>query len=232
MSRFGQAGAIITIDGPSGAGKSTISRGLAARLNYTYLDTGAMYRAVGLKAKREGIDPADESGMADLMEHLDLRLSAEGGETKVYIDGEDISEAIRTPEMGMIASRVSAERVVRERLTDLQRRLGRKGAVVVEGRDMGTVVFPEADLKFYLDATPEERANRRQRQLQDKGQHIDFQEILAQIIKRDADDSARALAPLRPADDAVIIDSSLMNAEEVVAYMLTCLNNKGLLEIV
>jgi len=222
--------AIITIDGPSGAGKSTISRQLAERLNYTYLDTGAMYRAVGLKAKQEGVDPADGVAMAGLLDNLDLKLSANMGETRVFIGKADVSEAIRTPEMGLVASRVSAQGVVRQRLTELQRRLGGQGGVVVEGRDMGTVVFPEADCKFYLVATPEERAKRRQLQLREKGQEIDFLEILAQINKRDADDSARALAPLRPAADAVMIDSSLMSIEEVVAYMLTFCNSKGILQ--
>ncbi|MBU0731088.1 MAG: (d)CMP kinase [Proteobacteria bacterium] len=218
-------GPMITIDGPSGAGKSTISRMLASRLGYTYLDTGAMYRAVGLKINRLGIDLADTRAMEEMFENLDLSLAPGGVHTKVLLGQEDVSEAIRTPEMGMVASRVSAEKIVREKLTELQRQIGGRGCVVAEGRDMGTVVFPGAACKFYLDATPEERAGRRQDQLREMGQDVSFDEILAQIIKRDHDDSARALAPLKPADDAIIVDSSNMNADEVVAFMLEYVQN-------
>lgn len=214
-------GAVVTIDGPSGAGKSTISRLLAGRLKYTFLDTGAMYRAVGLKVNRKGIDPADEDAVvAQVLNDLDLRLMPGGQDTIVIMDGEDVSEAIRTPEMGMVASRVSAERVVRQKLTELQRRIGKRGGIVAEGRDMGTVVFPDAECKFFLDATAEERARRRQLQLQEMGQLVDFEDILEQIVTRDRDDSARALAPLKPADDAIIVDSSKMTIDEVVDFMV------------
>ncbi len=218
---------VITIDGPSGSGKSTISRILASRLHYTYLDTGAMYRAVGFQAKRQSINLEDESGCAQLPELLDnmhLTLSpAENTieETRVFLDGEDISTAIRTAEMGLIASRISAEPIVRQKLTEMQRRMGEQGEIVAEGRDTGTVVFPKAEVKFFLDAAPEERARRRQQQLQRKGQQVDFQELLQQIIKRDNDDSARSLAPLKPAADAIIVDSSKMTIEDVVSFMLS-----------
>ncbi|MBU0483276.1 MAG: (d)CMP kinase [Proteobacteria bacterium] len=217
---------IVTIDGPSGAGKSTVSQMTAAKLNYTYLDTGAMYRAVGLKIERAGIDLADESLLQALLDGLDLSLVAEGGETKVILDREDVSGAIRTAEMGMIASRVSANHLVRKKLTALQHQLGRNGSVVAEGRDMGTVVFPDAKYKFYLDASAEERARRRCQQLREKGQEVNEREILAQIVKRDQDDSSRALAPLKPASDAIIVDSSKMNADEVVAFMLRYIDEK------
>lgn len=213
--------AIITIDGPSGAGKSTISRGLAARLHFTYLDTGAMYRAVGLAITRQGIDLADTPALKKCLDAIELTLAPNGeDDVRVLLNGEDISQAIRTPEMGMVASRVSANPLVREKLTALQRRMGATGGIVAEGRDMGTVVFPKAACKFFLNATAEERARRRQAQLAEKGQIVEYQEILDQISKRDYDDSRRALAPLKPADDAIIVDSSSMDPAAVIACML------------
>ncbi len=219
-------GAVITIDGPSGAGKSTISRLLAARLNYTYLDTGAMYRAVGLKVRQAGIDlddPADRPRLVALLDTLDLRLApaaGEGRDVRVFLDNIEVSAAIRTAEMGMVASRVSAEPEVRRKLTEMQQQLGRAGGVVAEGRDTGTVVFPQAEYKFYLDAGPEERARRRWEQLKEKGQQVDKEELLAQIRKLDHDDRSRALAPLTPAADAVIIDSTAMTIDQVVEGLL------------
>ena len=222
---------IVTIDGPSGAGKSTISKLLAAKLNFTYLDTGAMYRVVGLQVQRAGFDLEAEGAkerLVQLLEGLDMTLASgeEGKETRAFLDGEDVSDAIRTPEMAMIASRASAEPEVRKKLTEMQRKIGNNGAIVAEGRDMGTIVFPDAMHKFFLDATPEERAMRRQKQLEESGQKIEFQELLAQIQKRDRDDSSRSLAPLQPAEDAVIIDSSEMNIDEVVSFMLAAINEK------
>ena len=216
---------IITIDGPSGAGKSTISKLLAARLHYTYLDTGAMYRVVGLQVKRSGLDlEAEGAGkkLDHLLDTIDMRLAPgeEGQETRAFLGGEDVSDAIRTPEMAMLASRVSAEPEVRKKLTDMQREIGSNGAIVAEGRDMGTIVFPDAKYKFFLDATAEERARRRQKQLLEQGRKVGFAELLAQIQKRDGDDSSRSLAPLKPAADAVVIDSSAMNIDEVVSFML------------
>ena len=220
---------IVTIDGPSGAGKSTISKLLAAGLHYTYLDTGAMYRVVGLQVLRNGLD-LEKNGakerLVQLLAELDLAMAPgkDGRETRVFLAGEDVSELIRTPEIAMAASRASAEPEVREKLTAMQRSIGSRSAIVAEGRDMGTVVFPDAKHKFFLDASPEERARRRQNQLAESGQHIGFEEILAQIKKRDQDDSSRALAPLKPAEDAVIVDSSEMGIAEVVAFMLAVIN--------
>jgi len=211
---------IVTIDGPSGAGKSTISRNLARELGYTYLDTGAMYRAVGVVVQRAGLPPEEGVELNRLLAEFDLNLVAVDGETEVLLNGEDISSAIRTPEMAMIASRVSALPPVRQRLTELQRRIGGRGRVVAEGRDMGTVVFPEAAHKFFLDATPEERARRRVRQLREQGREVNEGEILTQIVERDRADSSRTLAPLMPAADAVIVDSSRLNVAEVVEFML------------
>ena len=211
---------IVTIDGPSGSGKSTISRLIAEKLNYTYLDTGAMYRAVGYKAVQLGVDLEDDSGLSQLLETLDLQLAPGTGDTRVFLDGQDISEAIRTAEMGLVASKVSAQSVVRQKLTRMQQKMGENGEVVVEGRDTGTVVFPSAMYKFYLDAAPAERARRRCEQLREKGQQVNEDEILSQIVKRDHDDAARALAPLQAAADAIIIDSSSLTIDEVVSLML------------
>ncbi len=218
---------IVTIDGPSGAGKSTISRQLAKALGYTYLDTGAMYRAVGLAAQRAGLPLVESVALAALLARLDLNLLAVDGDTGVTLNGEDISAAIRSPEMAMIASRVSALPMVRTYLTELQRRIGAQGAIVAEGRDMGTVVFPGAPHKFFLDASPAERAKRRVLQLRQQGRQVDEPEILAQIIERDQADSARALAPLRPALDAVIVDSSHLDIAGVVALMLGHVKRTG-----
>ena len=222
---------IVTIDGPSGAGKSTISKLLAANLHYTYLDTGAMYRVVGLQVERAGLDLETEGAgkkLIQLLTGLDMTLASgeEDGETRAFLDGEDVSDAIRTPEMAMVASRVSAQAEVRKKLTEMQRTIGNNGKIVAEGRDMGTIVFPAALHKFFLDATPEERAKRRQKQLAENGKEIEYQEILAQIQKRDRDDSSRSLAPLQPAEDAVVIDSSAMSIDEVVSYMLTAIKEK------
>ena len=216
--------AIITIDGPSGAGKSTISRGLAAKLNFTYLDTGAMYRAVGLALEKQGLDLADTPALEKCLDTIELSLLPNGDDdVLVRLNGEDVSQAIRTPEMGLVASRVSAHPLVREKLTALQRQLGEKGGIVAEGRDMGTVVFPTAVGKFFLDASAEVRASRRQKQLAEKGQIVAYQEILDQISKRDHDDSRRTLAPLKPAADAVIVDSSSIGPEAIIEGMLASL---------
>ena len=222
---------IVTIDGPSGAGKSTISKLLAAELHYTYLDTGAMYRVVGLQVERSGFDLEAENGrekLVQLLATLEMTLASgeEGQETRVFLHGEDVSDAIRTPEMAMVASRVSAEPEVRKKLTEMQRAIGQNGAIVAEGRDMGTIVFPEASYKFFLDATPAERAKRRQQQLMEQGQRVEYGELLTQIQKRDRDDSSRALAPLKPAPDAVVIDSSEMSIDEVVSFMLKTVHEK------
>ncbi|MEN8140339.1 MAG: (d)CMP kinase [Thermodesulfobacteriota bacterium] len=218
---------IVTIDGPAGSGKSTVSRLVAQRLGYTYLDTGAMYRAVGLLAQEEGVDLEDEGQLGDLLADLELVMGPGDGEyVQVIINGRDVSRAIRSAEMGMVASRISALAQVRAKLTQLQQELGRHGDLVAEGRDMGTVVFPHAPHKFFVAATAQERARRRAEQLRAKGEVVDEKELLAQIEKRDHDDANRALAPLRPAEDAITIDSSRIDAQGVVNLILAYLAKK------
>lgn len=213
-------GLVIAIDGPSGAGKSTLARLLARRLSYVYIDTGAMYRAVGWKARQEGIDPADEQGLAELCLRTEIGIM-DGDAPRFTVNGIDVTGDIRTPEMGMMASAVSKSPAVRARLLVLQRELGANGGVVMDGRDIGTVVFPDADVKFYLDASAEERGRRRHAELKEKGMDIDLERITSEIRERDRQDSGRALAPLRRADDAVLIDSSSMTIDEVLNAMLT-----------
>lgn len=199
---------------------------LAAKLNYTYLDTGAMYRAVGLQARRQGVDLTDENQIAAMLSDLDLHLEPGNGDTKVILAGEDVSTTIRSAEMGMVASAVSALPLVRRKLTELQQQIAAKGRVVAEGRDMGTVVFAQARYKYFLDASAEVRAQRRLEQLHEKGEEAVYADILAQIVKRDHADSTRDLAPLKAAVDAVHIDSSQINAQEVVNFILDQLAKK------
>jgi len=219
-------GLVIAIDGPSGAGKSTLARLLASRLGYLYIDTGAMYRAVGWRAKRDGIDPGDERSLAALCERLDVTILHENGMQRILVDGADVTDLIRTPEMGMTASAVSRSPAVRSRLLALQRALGAAESVVMDGRDIGTVVFPDADIKFFLDASAEERGRRRYQELREKGMDVDLDRITQEIRERDQQDSSRALAPLRKADDAMLIDSSAMTVDAVLAAMLSCTGEK------
>jgi CMP/dCMP kinase len=213
---------IVTIDGPSGGGKSTVSRVLAAKLHFTYLDTGAMYRAVAHQCQEKGIDPDDNRQLERLLTSLRIELlppEPGGDDVRVLVDGREVGDQLRTPEMGMLASRVSALPLVRKTLTRMQQEIGAGGRIVAEGRDTGTVVFPEAAWKFFLDASPEVRAHRRAAQMRSKGEEVDEQQLLAQIIQRDKDDRERAIAPLKAAPDAQTIDSTGLPAEEVVRRM-------------
>lgn len=222
---------IVTIDGPSGVGKSTISRKVAAALGYTYLDTGAMYRAVALYLQRLKIDLSDEQAVSATLSALDLQLlpaKGEDGDVGVVVNGQEVGSAIRTSEMGMLASRVSAIPAVRERLTEMQQAIGRAGKIVAEGRDTGTVVFPDACWKFYLEADPEERGRRRVAQLRSSGQEVDAEELLAMIVKRDRDDQERTLAPLQKAEDAFVIDTTSIDIQEVCGKMLEFVQEKPL----
>ncbi|MFZ7113364.1 MAG: (d)CMP kinase [Desulfatiglandales bacterium] len=215
---------IVTVDGPAGSGKSTVSRLLAKRLGVLYLDTGAMYRAVALYVKRRKIDIRDEVSLKALCMDLDLKFSEDGTGSRLYSGKEDISSAIRTPEMDMLSSRVSAVGQVREAMTELQRKIGREGSLVAEGRDMGSVVFPDADHKFFLTASPGVRAMRRFKEREDRGEDVSPGEVEEELRKRDAQDSARAIAPLRPAEDAMIIDTSEMEVREVVDLALNIIH--------
>ena len=210
---------IVAIDGPSGAGKSTVSRTLARELGYIYVDTGAMYRAIGWKAVQEGVALKEGTELRALCVRTEVTLAEKDGVTAVYVDGRDVTELIRTPDMSMTASAVSAQPCVRERLLELQRALGRRGGVVLEGRDIGTVVFPDAEAKFYLDADVGERAMRRFKELSAKGVDVDFDRTVEEVAKRDYDDSHRDIAPLKKADDAIRVDSTAMSVQEVVGFM-------------
>jgi cytidylate kinase len=215
---------IITIDGPAGAGKSTVARKLADKLGFTLVDTGALYRAVALAAQREGVAWDDEAKVVAVARRMEasrsLRLvpDADRG-VRVMLDGQDVSDGIRTVDMGMGASRVSAIGAVRAALLDLQRQAGESGGVVLEGRDIGTVVFPDAEVKFFLTASPEIRAQRRYDELLLRGQRVDYAATLAEVKQRDENDTNRPIAPLRRADDAIFVDSSDRPVDEIVAEM-------------
>jgi cytidylate kinase len=212
-------GLVVAIDGPAGAGKSTAARLLAARLGYALLDTGAIYRSMALRALERGIGWDDGPAVAALADGVDIAFRMEGAVNRVTLNGQDVTAAIRTPEISDGASRVSALPEVRAALLGLQRRIGAAGGVVVEGRDIGTVVFPDAEAKFFLTASTDERARRRVAELAASGKSVDEAQTKAEIVARDTRDSTRAAAPLKKADDAIEIDSSTMGPDAVVARM-------------
>ena len=211
---------IITIDGPVASGKSTVSRLLAKRLDLLYLDTGAMYRAVAFQAKRKGIDIGDQQELRELCQNLDLRFQTDGEGTKLYLGEEDISLAIRTPEMDLLSSTISAIKEVREAMTGLQRKIGQKGGLVAEGRDMGTIVFPNAEYKFFITASTEVRAERRYKERINRSESVSLEEVEKELKIRDHQDETRPIAPLRPAKDAKIIDSTSLNPNQVIEKIL------------
>jgi cytidylate kinase len=211
---------LITIDGPAGAGKTTVSRALADRLGYRYIDTGALYRGVALAAKIKRVDPENNVELKQLCCGLKLALLENKGDLRLFLNGEDITDRIRTPEVTMLASAVSAKPAVRDYLLDLQKNLGREKAAVFEGRDMGTVVFPDADVKFFLEASARTRALRRYEELKFKTRQS-LDEVERDIERRDHNDSSRDVAPLKPAQDAIIIDSTNLSIAEVVGRMVT-----------
>jgi cytidylate kinase len=219
---------VIAIDGPSGAGKSTLAKSIARELGFTYLDTGAMYRALALKALREGTDVAAENELSALVASTDIDLVEADGRVKVLLDGVDVAGLIRTPEISQMASKISALKTVRQRMAELQRLLGKRGSVVAEGRDIGTVIFPRADVKVYLDASARERARRRYEELRKAGREVTLEETLREIEERDKRDSERDLAPLRKAEDAVAIDSSTLSADAVKERVMIEIRRKKL----
>ena len=215
---------IIAIDGPGGAGKGTIAKAIANELNIVYIDTGAMYRTVGLYAKRNNIGTRDREALKEVLDliNIDVKVSNEG--QRFLLNGEDVSEAIRTPEISMAASDVSSIPEVRERLVDMQREMAKMQSVVMEGRDIGTVVFPNADTKIYLTASPEVRARRRYNELIAKGQDVEYDTVLEELIIRDRNDSTRETSPLRQAEDAVVLDTTDMTLPEAIAKTIEIIN--------
>jgi CMP/dCMP kinase len=217
---------VVTIDGPAGAGKSTVSKILAKKLGYIYLDTGALYRALAYKALGRQISLDDVPFLSDLCFTTKVELLNNDGRMKVYVDGEDVEDKIRTEEVGLAASKISTFAVVREKLLNLQREAGDKGGIIAEGRDMGSVVFPNADYKFYLDARIEERIKRRHKELKDKGDSVKYDLIQQDMISRDKQDAERKLAPLKPPDGSIIIDSDDLTVEEVVNKIISYISIK------
>lgn len=208
---------LIAIDGPAGAGKSTVSLRLARELGFRYVDTGAMYRVVGVTAAERGIELTDGAALAALCDQLDIAFEERPDGVHTLVDGRDLSWEIRTAEAGQLASKVSAVPTVRDHLVALQREMGRAGGVVMEGRDIGTVVFPNADVKIFLVASPEERARRRSADLGTRGESADVAVVAREIAERDKRDQERAHSPLRPADDAVIVDTTVEDVDAVVS---------------
>lgn len=204
----------IAIDGPAGAGKSTLSRMLADKLGFVYADTGALYRAVGLFAIRNGVSPQDEEGVSGLLPSIQLELALSSTGQHVLLCGEDVSTAIRAPEISKAASQVSAIPAVRAFLLGLQKEMAKERNIVMDGRDIGTVVLPDAQLKIFLTATPEDRAHRRYAELLEKGMEISFNQVLSEVKERDTQDASRTIAPLRAADDALIVDTTGYELED------------------
>lgn len=211
---------IVAIDGPAGAGKSTVAKRVAKEMDYTYMDTGAMYRAFAWRVVKEGLDLKNEGELRKALRDTRIELAERDGRAQVLLNGSDVSEWIRTPELSQMASRVSTSKIVRERMVELQREMGSKGGIVAEGRDIGTVVFPNAEVKIYLDASSQERARRRFEELRTRGDRVDMAETREEMEERDRRDRERDVAPLRPADDAVVIDSTAVDVDSVVERIM------------
>lgn len=216
----------IAIDGPGGAGKSTLAKKLAERLGCVYVDTGAIYRTVGLYVRRNDVSPRDAEAVEKLLPSLDISLEYVEGKQRMYANGEDVTDLLRTPEMSMYASAVSALPCVRAFLLESQRSLARRYSVIMDGRDIGTVVLPNADVKIFLTADESERARRRWLELREKGAEDTFEQVLADLKKRDAADSSRAIAPLAAAVDAVTLDTTKLDLDESLEAMLAIIDGK------
>ncbi|MBQ5782914.1 MAG: (d)CMP kinase [Oscillospiraceae bacterium] len=216
----------IALDGPSGAGKSTIAKRLSAELGFVYVDTGAMYRSIGLYCLQNGIDTADEAAVTAALPQIDIALKYVDGEQRVILNGTDVSKEIRINEVSMAASKVSAYKAVRAFLLDTQRNMAKTQSVIMDGRDIGTVVLPDAEIKIFIVADPEERAKRRYKELIERGQNVPFEEVLADIVQRDYNDENRAEAPLRQAEDAIRLDTSLLDFEQSYNAVLEIAKNR------
>lgn len=216
----------VAIDGPSGAGKSTVARAAAAKLGYVYVDTGAMYRAIGLAVCRRGISGDDIAGIVATLPTVELAIRYQDGEQHILLCGEDVSEAIRTPEIAKYASQVSAVPEVRAFLLETQRNMEKNGNILMDGRDIGTVILPDAPVKIFLTASDEARAQRRYLELCEKGQQVTFDQVLHDIRQRDLQDSTRAVAPLRQADDAVLLDTSDISLEQSIEAVLRIIRER------
>lgn len=217
---------VITVDGPSGAGKGTLCHAIAEKLNFDFLDSGAIYRILALAALKKGIDLTDENKLAELGRHLNVQFIPENGEINVILDGENVRDQIRTAEAGQNASKIAVYPKVREALLQRQRDFSSEKGLVADGRDMGTIVFPNAQIKFFLEASPEERTKRRVKQLQEKGFNANFDEILAEIKERDFRDQNREVAPLVPAPDAKLLDSTNLSIDQVIEQALAYIKSK------
>lgn len=223
----------IAVDGPSGAGKSSLAKRVSKAFGFIYVDTGAIYRTVGLEAARRGIDRRSESAVAAMLPELHIEMKYnEAGEQRMYLNGEDVSEAIRMPEISIAASDVSALPAVRAFLLDMQRRMARENDVIMDGRDIGTVVLPDAELKIYLTASAEARAQRRMLELRGKGVESSFEDVLRDIVYRDEQDTNRAVAPLRRADDAVLMDTSDIDFEQSFGLMCSIIKEHLGIEVI
>ncbi len=216
----------IAIDGPAGAGKSSVAKLVSKKLGYIYVDTGALYRTVGLYSIRKGIDTKDAEAVTATLNDIEVKLGFVDGAQHVFLNGEDVSEAIRTPDASMGASNVSAIPAVRTFLFDLQRDIAKNNNCIMDGRDIGTVVLPDAEIKIFLTASPEARAQRRYKELVEKGENVDFNDVLDDINKRDYQDSHREIAPLKQAEDAILVDNSGCNLEEGAQLILQAIEEK------
>lgn len=216
----------IAIDGPAGAGKSTLSRMLAKKLGFIYVDTGALYRAIGLFCLKKGIPASDADKVCPVLNEIDLKIKFENMEQQVVLNGKNVSPLIRTPEVSMAASAVSAIPGVREFLLNLQKDMAAKNNVVMDGRDIGTVILPKAEVKIFLTASAEERANRRYKEMIDKGEKADYNDVLDKIIKRDKADSEREIAPLKQAEDATLLDTTNMDLNEALKALIGCVKER------